>query len=116
MNQHEKSAIFPETLYKAGWSKEGAIDALFQKAGYWKPRKGRADTAAPPSTTIASLPGETGVLIDHATDPENIVDPVVSRTAVIFRFETVSFRMGFRKYQRAKAAAASRGRELRHPG
>lgn len=50
-------------------------------------------TAAPPG-------GERGANdIDH--------DPVVARTAVFLRFETVSFRMEFRKYQRFKQRAAA---------
>lgn len=54
---------------------------------------------------MAALPGgEAGV--DRRGD-ENDHDPVVSRTAVFLRFETVTFRMEFRKYQRIKTKRAA---------
>lgn len=95
-----KSVIFPETICKAGWNKEQTIDALYRKAGYWKPRGKRSHTPPPPSSMAASPDSK-----DTTADYDHDHDPVVSRTAVFLRFETVSFRLGFRKYQRAKAAA-----------
>ncbi|CAM9719235.1 unnamed protein product [Scytosiphon promiscuus] len=97
--RHYQSAIFPETLYKGGWSKERTIDILYQKAGYWKPRRVRGVKHQATAKTAASR--------------EDTADPAISRTAVILRFEAVTFRMGFQKYQRAKAAAAKRSLNTR---
>lgn len=75
-----QSAIFPETICKAGWTKEEAVDHLFKKAGYWKPRSFGSSTVNGPGA----------------------VDPAVARSVVLLRFQTISFRMSFRKYQRVR--------------
>lgn len=94
-SQHNKAAMFPEMMCKAGWNKEHTIDALYRKAGY-RGKRPRNVTNTPPSDATPT---------DTDTSGSNAHDSVVSRTAVFLRFETVSFRMGFCKYQRAKAAA-----------
>lgn len=98
-----KAAVFPETMCKAGWNKETTIDALYRKAGYRGRRPPTQTNTAPLSSDTA--PPDNGA---GTADPDHVHDPVVSRTAVFLRFETVSFRMEFCKYRRAKAAA-SRG-------
>ncbi|CAN0530381.1 unnamed protein product [Ectocarpus sp. 12 AP-2014] len=99
--RHCQSTLFPETICKAGWNKERAIEAMYQKAGYWRPRKKRSENPSKPLVAIPTsserkryvFPTPT-VVADLASDD----DPVVSGTAVMLRFETVSFRMGFGKY------------------
>lgn len=83
-------------MCKAGWNKETTIDALYRKAGY---RGKRQRTQLDTRSSVAAPPDSGGGRAAQAHDP------VVSRTAVFLRFETVSFRMEFCKYQRAKAAA-----------
>lgn len=105
---HTKAAMFPETMCKAGWDKEDPIDALYRKAGYRAKRPPHTEKGAPSSTSGSSAaPPDSrgGGTVDPDHDSDYVHDPVVSRTAVFLRFETVSFRMDFCKYQRAKAAA-----------
>ncbi|CAB1096205.1 unnamed protein product [Ectocarpus sp. CCAP 1310/34] len=98
--RHCQSTLFPETICKAGWNKERAIEAMYQKAGYWRPRKKRSENPSKPLVATPTpserkrhlFPTPT-VVADPASD-----DPVVSGTAVMLRFETVSFRMGFGTY------------------
>lgn len=107
-----KAAVFPEMMCKAGWDKEGTIDALYRKAGYRGRRPRTDDTSVPSPAAAAAAPRDNGgggtatVAAAAADDHGRADDPVVSRTAVLLRFETVSFRMEFCKYRRAKAAAA----------
>lgn len=99
----EQSTLFPETICKAGWNKERAIEAIFQKAGYSSPRKKWSDNPSTPSVATPTqserksrvFPTPTAAVV---ADPASLGDPVDSRTAVMLRFETVSFRMGFGKY------------------
>ena len=94
-------------MCKAGWSKEHTIDVLFRKAGYWKPRgdfsgvpgdltPGSASIDAATTSTIAAVAATTTNISTVITD-----DPAVSRSAVFLRFQTVTHRMNFSKYQRA---------------
>ncbi|CAM9417302.1 unnamed protein product [Ectocarpus fasciculatus] len=101
--RHCQSTLFPETICKAGWNKERAIEAIYHKAGCWRPRKKRSGNPRTPSVSTPPTASERkSQLIPTpaavVADPANHSDPVVSRTAVMLRFETSSFRMGFGKY------------------
>lgn len=102
-----QSAVFPETMCKAGWSKEHTIDALFRKAGYWKPRgdfSGVPGDSAPGNAAMAAATtSATAALAATTTNSSTVItdDPAVSRSTVFLRFQTVTHRMNFSKYQRA---------------
>ncbi|CBJ48500.1 conserved unknown protein [Ectocarpus siliculosus] len=100
--RHCQSTLFPETIRKAGWNKERAIEAIYQKAGYWRTRKKRSENPSKPLVATPTPSERKSHMFPTPTvvvaDPASGDDPVVSRTAVMLRFETVSFRMGFGKY------------------
>ena len=105
LNLHlRQSAIFPETMCKAGWSKEHTTDALLRKAGYWKPRGDRSGVPgawAPDSASMGTPNTTTAVAATTINSSSAITDPAVSGSAVFLRFQTVTHRMNFSKYQRA---------------
>lgn len=106
MTHGNQSAIFPETMSKAGWSKEETIDHLFKKAGYWKPRGRSAPVHGfPQSSFQKTRPPAAG----GSASPPTEFDAAVQRSAVFLRFQTVSFRMGFRKYQRVRGKTRKDG-------